>query len=155
MESLVTRSEALSQSDREEKASLVMSHEAQVQWLEARPRQVKWLRENDLLRLTLKRMVRDSANQCVALREAGVPPLEAQREATTRLLYLPDEESVPRLPEELAPYGQVFIRAEIVHYEDLMECGSVSEARKRGVLRQEGKDYIVKDGDVMRVLFNV
>ena len=52
-------------------------------------------------------------------------------------------------------FEQGFIRAEIVHYEDLMECGSVSEARKRGVLRQEGKDYIVKDGDVMRVLFNV
>ena len=52
-------------------------------------------------------------------------------------------------------FEQGFIRAEIVHYDDLIECGSVSEARKRGVLRQEGKDYIVKDGDVMRVLFNV
>lgn len=48
-----------------------------------------------------------------------------------------------------------FIRAEIVHYDDLIECGSLSEARKRGVLRQEGKDYVIKDGDVMRVLFNL
>ena len=48
-----------------------------------------------------------------------------------------------------------FIRAEVVPYEDLIQCRSLSESRKRGVLRQEGKDYIVKDGDIMHVLFNV
>jgi len=48
-----------------------------------------------------------------------------------------------------------FIRAEVVSYDDLMSCGSLAEARKRGVLRQEGKEYIVKDGDIMHVLFNV
>ena len=106
MESLVTRSEALSKVDPNERASLVMSHQAQSQWLSARPRQVKWLRENDLLRMTLRRLVSQSANQVRALREAGVPPLEAQREATTRLLFLPSEETHPRLPPELAPYGQ-------------------------------------------------
>jgi ribosome-binding ATPase len=48
-----------------------------------------------------------------------------------------------------------FIRAEVVTYEDLMACGSMAEARKRGVLRAEGKAYRVKDGDVIQVLFNV
>jgi ribosome-binding ATPase YchF (GTP1/OBG family) len=48
-----------------------------------------------------------------------------------------------------------FIRAEVVPYDDLIECGSLAAARKRGVLRQEGKEYIVKDGDIMHVLFNV
>jgi GTP-binding protein YchF len=48
-----------------------------------------------------------------------------------------------------------FIRAEVVTYEDLMACGSMAEARKRGVLRAEGKAYQVKDGDVIEVLFNV
>jgi len=48
-----------------------------------------------------------------------------------------------------------FIRAEVVSFEDLMACGSMAEARKRGVLRSEGKTYLVKDGDVLQVLFNV
>ena len=48
-----------------------------------------------------------------------------------------------------------FIRAEVVAYDDLIECGNLGEARKRGVLRQQGKEYIVKDGDIMDVLFNV
>lgn len=48
-----------------------------------------------------------------------------------------------------------FIRAEVVSYEDLVECGSEQEAKKRGLLRLEGRDYIVQDGDVMNFLFNV
>lgn len=48
-----------------------------------------------------------------------------------------------------------FIRAEVVAYEDLIELGSMAEARKRGKLRSEGKTYRVKDGDCLEVLFNV
>jgi len=48
-----------------------------------------------------------------------------------------------------------FIRAEVISYEDLVKCGSLSEARKRGLLRLEGKNYIVRDGDVITFLFNV
>jgi GTP-binding protein YchF len=48
-----------------------------------------------------------------------------------------------------------FIRAEVVTYEDLIACGSMAEARRRGVLRQEAKTYQVRDGDVIEVLFNV
>ena len=48
-----------------------------------------------------------------------------------------------------------FIRAEVVAYDDLARCGSENEARKQGVLRQEGKTYTVEDGDVMHFLFNV
>jgi ribosome-binding ATPase len=48
-----------------------------------------------------------------------------------------------------------FIRAEVVTFEDLMACGSTAEARRRGLLRSEGKTYEVKDGDVIEVLFNV
>lgn len=48
-----------------------------------------------------------------------------------------------------------FIRAEVVTYDDLMTCGSMVEARKRGLLRSEGKTYAVRDGDVIQVLFNV
>jgi GTP-binding protein YchF len=48
-----------------------------------------------------------------------------------------------------------FIRAEVVTYDDLIACGSMAEARKRGLLRSEGKTYEVRDGDVIEVLFNV
>lgn len=46
-----------------------------------------------------------------------------------------------------------FIRAEVVHYDDLIAVGSLAEARKHGTLRSEGKTYVVKDGDVVNVLF--
>ena len=48
-----------------------------------------------------------------------------------------------------------FIRAEVVGFDDLAQCGSVSEARRRGLLRQEGRSYPVKEGDVINILFNV
>lgn len=48
-----------------------------------------------------------------------------------------------------------FIRAEIVAYKDLIEAGSMVEARKRGTVRMEGKTYIVQDGDICNFLFNV
>jgi len=48
-----------------------------------------------------------------------------------------------------------FIRAEVISYNDLVKCNGISEARKKGLLRLEGKDYIVQDGDVITFLFNV
>jgi ribosome-binding ATPase len=48
-----------------------------------------------------------------------------------------------------------FIRAEVIRYEDLVQAGSLAEARKRGLLRTEGKSYTVQDGDVLNILFNV
>ncbi len=48
-----------------------------------------------------------------------------------------------------------FIRAEVVACEDLLELGSMAEARRHGRLRSEGKTYRVKDGDVIEILFNV
>jgi GTP-binding protein YchF len=48
-----------------------------------------------------------------------------------------------------------FIRAEVTGYEDLIKSGSMAEARKHGLLRLEGKNYIVQDGDVITFLFNI
>ncbi len=48
-----------------------------------------------------------------------------------------------------------FIRAEVVSYDDLIRCGSEVEAKKQGLVGTEGKDYIVKDGDILHVLFNL
>jgi GTP-binding protein YchF len=48
-----------------------------------------------------------------------------------------------------------FIRAEVISHSDLESCGNITEARKRGLLRTEGKNYIIQDGDVVTFLFNV
>ena len=48
-----------------------------------------------------------------------------------------------------------FIRAEVVHYDDLMECGSMAVAKEKGLVRSEGKEYVMKDGDVVLFRFNV
>lgn len=69
---------------------------------------------------------------------------------------------VPRGTTALAAAGKVhsdmergFIRAEVVGWRELVDCGSLAEARKRGVLRLEGKQYEVQDGDVLHILFSV
>ena len=48
-----------------------------------------------------------------------------------------------------------FIRAEVVSYDDLMACGTHAAAKEKGLVRLEGKDYVVKDGDIMLFRFNV
>ncbi len=48
-----------------------------------------------------------------------------------------------------------FIRAEVIGWSDLVECGSHAEAAKRGLQRLEGKTYEVQDGDVLNIRFNV
>ena len=48
-----------------------------------------------------------------------------------------------------------FIKAEVVNYKDLLELGSLAKAKEKGLVRMEGKDYVVQDGDVMLFRFNV
>ena len=48
-----------------------------------------------------------------------------------------------------------FIRGEVVAYDDLLECGSQAEARTRGLLRSEGREYLMQDGDTVNFLFSV
>ena len=48
-----------------------------------------------------------------------------------------------------------FIKAEVVNYKDLLEQGSLGAAREKGLVRMEGKEYVVQDGDVILFRFNV
>ncbi len=48
-----------------------------------------------------------------------------------------------------------FIRAEIVSYDDLMSCGSMNVAKEKGLVRSEGKEYVIQDGDIVLFRFNV
>ena len=71
---------------------------------------------------------------------------------------------VPRVARALAPecagvihsdLQRGFIRAEVIHWDELIELGGWNEAKSAGRLRVEGKDYPVKDGDVLEIRFNV
>lgn len=48
-----------------------------------------------------------------------------------------------------------FIRAEVVSFDDLMKCGSMASAKEKGLVRLEGKDYVMNDGDIVLFRFNV
>lgn len=48
-----------------------------------------------------------------------------------------------------------FIKAEVVNYQDLLDCGAYTAAKEKGLVRMEGKEYVVKDGDVVLFRFNV
>jgi len=70
--------------------------------------------------------------------------------------------SIPRGTTALKAAGKIhsdiergFIRAEVISFDELVSCGSLAEARKRGLLRLEGKDYVVREGDIINILFGV
>ena len=48
-----------------------------------------------------------------------------------------------------------FIRAEVIAFEDMKECGTMANAKAKGLVRSEGKEYVMKDGDIVNFLFNV
>ena len=48
-----------------------------------------------------------------------------------------------------------FIRAEVIPTHELIELGGMSEAKAKGKLRLEGKEYLVKDGDIVHIRFNI
>ena len=50
---------------------------------------------------------------------------------------------------------QGFIRAEVVAFEDLVKCGDLVHAKEKGLVRSEGKEYVMQDGDVVLFRFNV
>jgi len=71
-------------------------------------------------------------------------------EMETRAWTVKKGSTAPRAAAAIhSDFETKFIRAEVVAYEDLVKCGSYAEAKAKGVLRTEGKDYIVKDGDVI------
>ena len=48
-----------------------------------------------------------------------------------------------------------FIRAEVISFDDLIKCGSMAAAKEKGLVRTEGKEYVMQDGDIVHFLFNV
>ena len=80
--------------------------------------------------------------------------LHRRRQGDTRV-DAPQGECVRRGGDGPSDIARGFIRAEVIRWDDLVAAGSHSEARRQGKERVEGKTYVVEDGDVLNVRFNV
>lgn len=77
-------------------------------------------------------------------------------EPEVRAWTIPQGTKAPQAAGKIhSDFERGFIRAEVVSYEDLMDCGTYAAAREKGLVRLEGKEYVVKDGDIMLFRFNV
>ncbi|MDR3185775.1 MAG: redox-regulated ATPase YchF [Christensenellaceae bacterium] len=77
-------------------------------------------------------------------------------EKETRAWTIPTNTKAPQAAGKIhSDFERGFIRAEVVNCELLLECGSYTVAKEKGKVRSEGKDYIVREGDVMLFRFNV
>ncbi len=77
-------------------------------------------------------------------------------EDETRAWTLKKGTSAPKAAGKIhSDFERGFIRAEVVNYQDLLDCGSLSAAKEKGIVGLEGKEYVVKDGDVILFRFNV
>lgn len=77
-------------------------------------------------------------------------------EKETRAWVIPVGATAPEAAGVIhTDFQKGFIRANIVSYGDFVKCNGLKEAREKGLLRQEGKEYIMQDGDVVEFLFNV
>ena len=68
---------------------------------------------------------------------------------------LKSEQRLRRQGKIHTDFERGFIKAEVVNYQDLLDCGSYAGAREKGLVRMEGKEYVVQDGDVILFRFNV
>ena len=72
---------------------------------------------------------------------------------------LDHKQMAPRRPKRASvihtDFEKGFIRAEVIAYEDYVACNGEAGAKEKGLMRLEGKEYVVKDGDVMHFRLNV
>jgi GTP-binding protein YchF len=86
----------------------------------------------------------------------GIVPFFTVGPDEVRAWMVPKDTLLPRASGTIhSDMERGFIRAEVITYQDMIKCGSMAEARRQGVLRLEGRDYVVQDGDIINVLFNV
>lgn len=77
-------------------------------------------------------------------------------ETETRAWTITEGTKAPQAAGKIhSDFERGFIKAEVVNYQDLLDCGSYNAAKEKGLVRMEGKEYVVKDGDVVLFRFNV
>lgn len=109
------------------------------------------LSDEDIKELELKSELSELITKSYAM--LGLMTYLTTGEIETRAWTVPKDSTAPRAGRAIhGDFEQKFIRAEIVTYEDLIKAGSKAKAREMGLLRTEGKEYIVQDGDVIEFL---
>lgn len=101
--------------------------------------------------------VRLGPSDCCQLQAAGLNQLSYRRcKRSTGLDHYQRNESARRCQVKIhSDFERGFIRAEVVSFDDLKACGTYNAAKEKGLVRIEGKDYVVQDGDIMLFRFNV
>ena len=124
--------------------------EAQIAEFEDEDERQLFLEEMGLERSGLERLIRAAYELLDLITFFTAGPKEA------RAWTVEEGTKAPQAAGKIhSDFERGFIRAETVHFSDYERLGSEAAARKAGVLRSEGKDYVVKDGDVMLFRFNV
>ena len=98
----------------------------------------------------LSRLIRE------AYKLLGLQSYFTSGETETRAWTIPVGAKAPQAAGVIhSDFERGFIRAEVVNYQDLLDAGTYAAAREKGLIGLEGKDYVVKDGDVILFRFNV
>ena len=124
--------------------------ESQIAEFESKEEKLELLKDLGLSETTLKKVINAGYSILNLITYFTCGPKE------TRAWTIEKETTAPKAAGKIhTDFEKGFIRAETVAYRDYTELGGEAASREAGKLRQEGKDYIVKDGDVMHFLFNV
>ena len=126
------------------------SIEAQIAELDNKEEKIEFLKELGLDKTTLNKVIQSGYNLLNLINYFTCGPKETRSWTIERNTLAP--QAAGKIHSD---FEKGFIRAETVSYDDYVENKGDAGSRDSGKLRQEGKDYIVKDGDVMNFLFNV
>ena len=126
------------------------SIEAQIAELDNKEEKIEFLKELGLDKTTLNKVIQSGYNLLNLINYFTCGPKETRSWTIERNTLAP--QAAGKIHSD---FEKGFIRAETVSYYDYVENKGDAGSRDSGKLRQEGKDYIVKDGDIMNFLFNV
>ena len=124
--------------------------ESQIAEFDSEKEKLELLKDLGLTETTLKKVINAGYSILNLITYFTCGPKE------TRAWTIDKETTAPKSAGKIhTDFEKGFIRAETISYNDYIELGGETSCREAGRLRQEGKEYIVKDGDVMHFLFNV
>ena len=124
--------------------------EAQIAELDSENEKIEYLNELGLNETTLNKVIKSGYDLLDLINYFTSGPKETRSWTITKNTLAP--KAAGKIHSD---FEKGFIRAETVSYEDYIKNNGDAGSREAGKLRQEGKDYIVKDGDIMNFLFNV
>ena len=145
----VKKVEEFAMSENNEVVALCVKLEEELSQLDEEERQM-FLQELGIKESGLDKLIA----KCYSL--LGLISYLTAGEKETRAWTIKNGTKAPQAAGKIhSDFERGFIRAEIVDYQTLLECGSYNAAKEKGKVRSEGKDYVVKDGDVVLFRFNV